>query len=70
MIEALIYLAIYIVVVGIVVWLLLYVIDAVPVPEPFHRVARMAVMVIGILIVILLLLQFVGALGGGALRLH
>ena len=70
MITALVYLAIYIVVTGIVVWLLLYLIDSIPVPEPFHRVARVAVKVIGVLIVILLLLQFVGALGGGALRLH
>jgi hypothetical protein len=33
------------------------------VPEPFHRVAHIAILVVGVLVVILLLLNFVGALG-------
>jgi hypothetical protein len=61
-IASLIYLMIYLVVVGLVIWLLTYLIDAIPLPEPFHRVARIAVLVIGVLIMIVLLLNFVGLL--------
>lgn len=69
MITALIYLVIYMVVVGLVVWLLLYLVDSIPLPPPFHQVARVAIMVIGVLILILLLLNFIGALDVGAPRL-
>jgi len=60
MINSLILLVVYIIVIGLVIWLLHYLIDAIPLPEPFHRVAKIALLVIGVLIVILLLLQFVG----------
>jgi len=71
MITALVYLVLYIVIVGVVIWLLLYLVDAVPIPEPFHRAARIAITVIGVLIVILLLLNFLGVLEpGGAPRLR
>jgi hypothetical protein len=50
-------------------WLLTYLIDVIPLPEPFHRVARIAILVIGVLIVILLLLQFIGVVDGGMPRL-
>jgi hypothetical protein len=69
MITSLVYLVIYIIVIGLIIWLLLYVIDIVPLPEPFHRVARIAIMVIGVLIVILLLLNFIGAIEPGLPRL-
>jgi cytochrome c biogenesis protein CcdA len=62
MISALVYLVIYIVVVGLIIWLLTYLIDAISLPEPFHRVARIGILVIGVLIVILLLLNFAGLL--------
>jgi len=52
-----------------VIWLLTYLVDAIPLPEPFHRVAPIAILVIGVLIVILLLLQFVGAIDDGVPRL-
>jgi hypothetical protein len=68
MITALVHLVIYIIVLGLVVWLLLYLIDVIPLPEPFSRIARIAVMVIGILIAILVLLQFAGIVEPGALR--
>jgi hypothetical protein len=68
MITALVHLVIYIVVLGVIVWLLLYLIDAVPVPEPFSRVARVAITVLGVLILILLLLQFVGIVEPGMIR--
>ena len=68
MITALIHLVIFIVVVGLIVWLLLYLIDVIPLPEPFHRVARIAIIVVGILILILLLLQFLGVVEPGLIR--
>jgi glucan phosphoethanolaminetransferase (alkaline phosphatase superfamily) len=60
MVNALVYFVIYIVVIGLVIGLLLWLIDNVPIPEPFHRVARIAIIVIGVLIVIVLLLSIVG----------
>ena len=60
MLGALIQLVIYIIVVGVVCWLLLYLNDTIPIPEPFHKVVRVVVIVIGVLIVILALLQFTG----------
>lgn len=69
MIAALINLIIYCIVLGIVVWLVLYLIDAIPLPEPFHRIVRVAIIVVASLIVILLLLNFVGVDIGGPPRL-
>jgi hypothetical protein len=69
MISSLIYLVVYIIVVGLIMWLLNYLIDAVPLPEPFHRVAKVALLVIGVLIIILLLLNFIGVLDGAPPRL-
>ena len=69
MISALIYLVIYLIVIGLVLWLLNYLIDNVPLQDPFRRVAKVALMVISVLIVILLLLSFVGVLDGGTPRL-
>jgi hypothetical protein len=60
MIGTLITLVIYVVVLGLVVGLLLYVIDTIPVPEPFHRIARVMVIVVGCLILIVLLLSLIG----------
>jgi len=59
MINSLVYLVIYIVVLGCIIGLLLWLIDAVPIPEPFHRIARIAIIVVGVLILILLLLSLV-----------
>jgi hypothetical protein len=61
MITSLVYFVIYLIVIGLIVGLLLYLIDQIPLPEPFHRIARVAVIAIGVLIVILLLLNFIGA---------
>lgn len=60
MIASLIYLIVYIVIIGVVCSLLLWLNDAIPVPEPFHRVIYVAVVVVGVLLVILLLVQFLG----------
>jgi hypothetical protein len=61
MISSLISLLIYLLVVGIILWLALYVISVIPLPPPFAQVARVIIIVIGCLIVILLLLQLVGS---------
>jgi hypothetical protein len=68
MISALIYLVIYIIVIGLVLWLLNYLIDAVPLQDPFRRVAKVALIVVGVLIIIVLLLNFVGILEPGGMR--
>jgi hypothetical protein len=59
MIETLIQLVIYLVVVGLILWLLTYIVDALPGFEPFRAVARVIIMVIGCLILIYLLYGFV-----------
>lgn len=69
MITGLVMLVIYIIVLGLVIWLLSYLVDVIPLPDPFNRVAKIAIMVIGVLIVILLLLNFIGVLDGGPPRL-
>lgn len=70
MIGSLITLLVYLIVIGLIVWLLNYLIDAVPLPEPFNRVAKIALLVVSVLIVIILLLDFVGILGTGMPRLR
>lgn len=60
MIEGLVDLVIYVVVLGLVASLLLYIIGKVPLAEPFKEWARIIVYVIGALIIIVLLLQLIG----------
>lgn len=60
MIAQLINLLIYLMVVGIILALVLWVIDAVPVPQPFHRIIRIVAIVVAALILILLLLGLIG----------
>lgn len=70
MISALIMMVVYLVVIGLIVWLLYYIIDSVPLAEPFNRVAKVVLLVVSVLIVILLLLNFVGVVGDGPPRLR
>lgn len=69
MIVALIHFVIYLIVVGLILWLLVYVIDNIPLFEPFRHIARTVVMVIGVIILILLLLDLLGQ-GPGLARLR
>lgn len=69
MLTSLISLVVYILVLGLIVWLLHYLIDAIPLPEPFNRVAKAILLVVSVLIVIVLLLQFAGIADGGLPRL-
>jgi hypothetical protein len=70
MVTALIYLVVYIIVIALILWLLNYLVDAIPIQEPFRRVAKIAILVVGVLIVILMLLNFVGVIDGGMPRLR
>ena len=70
MIASLITLVVYILVVGLIFWLLSYLLDVVALPEPFNRVVKVVLLVVGVLIVIALLLQFAGIADGGLPRLR
>jgi hypothetical protein len=59
-IEGLVEAVVYCLVLGAVVWLLLWIIGYCGLPEPFNKVARMIIMVVAVLILIGLLLSFVG----------
>ena len=63
MITSLIMLVVYLVIVGLIIWVLLYAVQNIPMAAPFAQVARVVVIVIGCLIVVLLLLQFLGVVG-------
>ena len=56
------------VVVCLVVGLLWYVLDALPVPDPLNRFAKIAAVVVGCLIIIMLLLDVAGYSTGVRLR--
>jgi hypothetical protein len=48
-----------------ILWLLTYLVDTIPVPAPFNRVAKIVITVIGVLILIVLLLNLVGIVEPG-----
>ena len=56
----LISLLVTILVIGLVCWLILYVIDQLPLPAPFGQVARIIVIVVGVLLLIRVLLSLTG----------
>lgn len=59
-IEGLVELVIYLIVIGGVFWLLLWLIGYVGLPDPFAKVAKIILMVVGVLILINILLGFAG----------
>jgi hypothetical protein len=61
-------LLIYLLVVCLVVGLIYYVVDALPVPAPLNKIVKIVAMVVGVLIVILALLQIAGVDTGMPLR--
>jgi hypothetical protein len=68
MIVALINLIIWLLVLGIVYWLVVWLIDSVPIPDPPARLIKIGLVVIMTLLVILMLLNFIGIDIGGDLR--
>jgi SNF family Na+-dependent transporter len=69
MITTLVHLAVYILIVGIILGLIMMIIDNVPFFEPWRAIARTIVIVIGALILILLLLSIITDVPLGRLRL-
>ena len=59
--EGLVELVIYLAIVGGVLWLLLWLVNYIGLPEPFSKVAKIIIMVVGVLICINVLLGFVGS---------
>jgi hypothetical protein len=53
-------LVVTILIVGLIVWLLLYVIDLIPLPAPFGQIARAVVIVIAVIWLIKILLAVTG----------
>ena len=64
MIPALINLIVWLLVVGIIYWLVVWLIDSIPIPDPPARLIKIAMMVVMVLIVILLLLNLIGVQTG------
>lgn len=61
MIPALINLIVYLLIVGVLLALVYYVLDAIPIPDPINRIVKIVIVVVACLIIILLLLQMLGA---------
>jgi cation transporter-like permease len=64
MIISVVNILLYLIVVGLLGGLAYYIVDAVPIPQPFNKLIKLAVIVVCVLIVILLLLQLAGSFGG------
>ena len=64
MITALVYFVIYLLILGVVAWLLIYLVDSVPMFGPFRQIARVVITVVAVIILILLLLNLVGMVDG------
>lgn len=67
MIATLVTLVVYLLCIGLLIALVWYVLDSIPVPDPFNRMIKLVVVVICCLILILLLLSMVG--GGAGINL-
>lgn len=64
MVASLIQLVIWIIVVGLIFWVLNYLVDTLPLPEPFHKVAKVILAVVAVLVVLMVLLQLLGVSTG------
>lgn len=69
MIEQLVHLVIYLIVIGCIFGLLLYLVGIAPIPEPYKGWLRFVVIAVAVIILIYLLLGLVSG-GPGALRLR
>lgn len=63
MIESLLAFVVYVLIVALVLWLVDYVANMLPLPPPFHQVIRVVIAVIGVIILIYLLLGLIGMAG-------
>ena len=60
MIQQLLLFVIYLIIIGLVFWLIQYVLGMLPLPEPFPMIIRVVLAVVLVIIVILMLLNLVG----------
>jgi hypothetical protein len=70
MIGTLLTLIVYALVIGLLLWLLSYVLSAFPVPEPFRKIIWIAAVVIAVIFLIMLLLDVVGGGNMGVPRIR
>lgn len=66
--EQLLVLVMYIVIIGLVAYLLWWLIGYIGLPEPFSKVARVLVAVVAVVLLIGILFQFLPPLSGSVLR--
>ena len=59
-IGGLISLIVILLVVGILLWLAFYVVDAIPIPDPPGRFIKIAIVVVAVLVLVSVLLSFAG----------
>ena len=59
--SGLVELVIYLMIVGGICWLLLWLISHVGLPEPFAKVAKIIIMIVGVMVLINVLLGFLGS---------
>lgn len=60
MIGTLLTLIVYALVVGLLLWLLQYVLAAFPIPHPFGKIIWIAAVVLAVIFIIMLLLEIIG----------
>lgn len=60
MINGLIALLIAVIVVGIIAWLITYIIDMLPIDGPFKQIARVLIMLVAVLIILMRALPMLG----------
>lgn len=58
--QSLVSAVVYLIIGGLIVWLLLWLVDYLKLPEPFGKVARVVIVVVSVLIVISVLLGLAG----------
>ncbi len=58
-ISGLVYAVLYLIIIGVIVWLLIWLVDYCGIPEPFHKIAKILIAVVSVIICILLLLSLV-----------
>ena len=64
MITGLVNLIVWLLVVGILIALVYWIVDAIPLPQPINRIVKLVVVVVAALVLILLLLDLIGVGGG------
>jgi hypothetical protein len=69
MIGALLSLIIYLLILGLLYWLVIWVIDSIPIPDPPNRIIKLVLGVVIAIVVILMLLNLLGIGVGGDIHM-